>query len=319
MTVYGHIKNFFRPRMKMFAESWHSFRENLKYNASICSSKDSEKLCYMILREAHTLEKGMSLRKPRQGFGKQKAEHLMERMEEYAGRYGYQPAVSNALSILEGYLQFSRESGENMDVLAGRFKDLLEKFGNPEYPRTACTIVLEGCKTGSFEDIITGRHSCRYFKDEEVSEETISKALELASHTPSACNRQAWRTHIYSGQKCSELLKWQGGCHGFEDEPAACILVTADRKAFLHYEMFQPYIDGGMYAMNLINSLQSLSLATIPLSCGFHYDKLAELEGFGVPSNEVPIVIIGMGYPENNTRVAASIRKPISETNTFHR
>ncbi|MCR5519413.1 MAG: nitroreductase [Bacteroidales bacterium] len=318
MTVYGHLKNYFQARRKMLADSWQMFRENLKYNASIRSSKDPDKLCYMILREAHTLEKGMSLREPRQGFGKQKAEHLMERMEEYAGRYGYNPAVSNALSILEGYLQFSRESGENMDMLSERFRNLLEKFGNPDYPRTDCTIVMEEFKTGSFEDVILGRHSCRYFKKKEVGVEVINKALELASHTPSACNRQAWRTHVFSEEACAKLLEWQGGCRGFEDEPAACILVTADRKAFLHYEMFQPYIDGGMYAMNLINCLQSLSLATIPLSCGFHSDKLAALRGFGIPANEVPIVIIGLGYPEDKVRVAASIRKQISETNTFH-
>ena len=319
MTFYGHIKNFFRPRMEMMGEARRFLWMNLKYNASIGSSKDPDKLCYMILREAHTLEKGMSLRNPRQGFGKQKATHLMGRMEEYARRYGYSPSISNSLSIVDGYLAYSKQTGTDVSELDKRFDALLQQFGRPQYLKSPCTIEISNGSPVSYEDVILSRHSCRYFKDEPVDESLIVKALELASHTPSACNRQAWRTHVFAGDDCRRLLEWQGGCKGFEDEPKTCILVTADRKAFLHYKMFQPYVDGGMYAMNLLNALHSLSLATLPVSCGFHYGKLKALKDFGIPENEVPIVIIGTGYSEETTRVAASVRKAVPETNTFHR
>ena len=96
------------------------------------------------------------------------------------------------------------------------------------------------------------------------------------------------------------------------------ILVTANLKAFLYYEIHQAYIDGGLYAMNLINALHSLGLGTIPLSCGFTHDKLKGLADFDIPKNEVPIVIIGVGNLLENFNVAISKRKNINLTNKFH-
>ena len=42
----------------------------------------------------------------------------------------------------------------------------------------------------------------------------------------------------------------------------------------IFYEVHQAYVDGGLYAMNLINALHSLGIGTIPLSVAFGYDKL---------------------------------------------
>lgn len=319
MTAFGHMKGIFLPRLEMMRDAWQFLWANFKYNASMGSSKDPDKLCYLILREAHTLEKGMSMRAPRLGFGTAKASHLIKRIEVYASRYGHSPSISNALSIVDGYLVYSRDSGVETEELESEFNKVLGMLGNPDYHKDPCILTLRPGRAGSYEDVILSRHSCRYFRKEKVDSALIVKALELASHSPSACNRQAWRTHVFSGDSCRDILLWQEGCHGFEDEPDTCILVTADRKAFLHYEMFQPYVDGGMYAMNLINALHSLGLATLPASCGFHCRKLKELAGFGIPSNEVPIVIIAVGYPEESARVAASVRKSVTDTNTFHK
>lgn len=113
-------------------------------------------------------------------------------------------------------------------------------------------------------------------------------------------------------------MNWQGGCHGFEKELRYSILVTANLKAFLSYEVHQAYVDGGLYAMNLINALHSLGLGCIPLSCGFEYEKLQGLEKFSIPENEVPIVILAFGHLQDKFRVAVSTRKDINLTNTFH-
>ena len=89
--------------------------------------------------------------------------------------------------------------------------------------------------------------------------------MELAQRTPSACNRQGWKTHVFLGDKSVELVKWQGGARGFENEIKGAILVTANLKAFLFYEVHQAYIDGGLYAMNLVNALQYSGFGSIPL------------------------------------------------------
>ena len=118
--------------------------------------------------------------------------------------------------------------------------------------------------------------------------------------------------------KSIDLVKWQGGSHGFEDEIKCAILVTANLKAFLNHEVHQAYIDGGLYAMNLINALHSLGVGTIPLSCGFMEKQISQLSKFDIPENEVPIVIIGVGNYLDCFNVAVSERKDISITNTYH-
>ena len=71
--------------------------------------------------------------------------------------------------------------------------------------------------------------------------------------------------------------------------------------------------------MNLINALHFMGLGTIPLSCGFYYDKLSAMqERFLIPSNEVMVVIIGIGVLSDQMKIAESGRKPIEVTNTFH-
>ena len=58
---------------------------------------------------------------------------------------------------------------------------------------------------------------------------------------------------MYLNDKSHEILEWQGGFRGFEHDIHTAILVTANLKAFLSHEVFQVYVDGGLYAMNLIN------------------------------------------------------------------
>lgn len=65
------------------------------------------------------------------------------------------------------------------------------------------------------------------------TKEVLEKALSLAQQTPSACNRQGWKTHIFQGENSHKLIEWQGGCHGFEDQVNTSILVTTDLRAFL--------------------------------------------------------------------------------------
>lgn len=169
---------------------------------------------------------------------------------------------------------------------------------------------------GDYRQLLYSRHSIRYFQDAPTVD-LLDEALTLASRTPSACNRQGWKTYIYKGEKCTDLLKWQGGARGFEADIPCCIIVTANLKAFLSGEVFQAYIDGGLYAQNLINALHYVGLGCIPLSCGFHSRKLSKLTVFGIPKNEVPIVIIGCGTLPQEVKVAMSSRMNIEKTNKY--
>lgn len=296
-----------------------------KYNASHHTDEDLEKMQYTLLRENHVIEKGMSMRNPRKGFGQEKVNALLDRLHKYLDRYGDidREFMRYPLSTIKNYIIYTEEHGTPIPEIKDKYNKLEKEtnFGDiithAGIVETTKEEVLSKCNK-DFESLLLSRHSLRYFSDEPVKQETIIKALQLAQRTPSACNRQGWKTHVYQGEKSIELIKWQGGSRGFEDECRNTILVTANLKAFLSHEVHQAYIDGGLYAMNLINALHSLGLGCIPLSCGFEYSKLRKLAQFGIPENEVPIVIVAFGNLQEKFNVAVSTRKDLYMTNTFH-
>lgn len=306
-------------------EAFRFWKLTSLYNASHHTDDDMTKMQYTLLRENHVIEKGMSMRNPRKGFGQQKVEALLNRLNKYFELYGKNDVefLRYPLSTIKTYIQYTEQKGTEIPAIKSKFIDLETKanLGTLElhagiHQTTKAEIVTGG--SGNFESLLYSRHSIRYFSAEPVARELIVKALELAQRTPSACNRQGWNTHVFEGDKSVELIKWQAGSRGFEDECRYSILVTANLKAFLWHEVHQAYVDGGLYAMNLINALHSLGLGCIPLSCGFEYEKLANLSKFDIPENEVPILIVAFGHLQDTFNYAVSSRKDISKTNTFH-
>ena len=301
-----------------------------KYNASAATSRDMAKLQYAILRINHTLETGLSLPSPRKGFGHDKAIAILSQLESYLNKYGKVDAdfVLYPLGTVAGYLEHCKKTKVSYPDVAALFEGVLSEYSEisgrkPELlPVGVETIDADELKkkaAGSFEELLSSRHSVRSFASGEIPEDVLKKALEMARLTPSACNRQSWKTHIFKGESIKKLLVWQDGCHGFEDQPACAILVCADARAFLSFEMHQAYVDGGLYAMNLINALHSLGLGTIPVSCGFDNSKIAVLhKEFGIPANEIPIVIVCAGLLPKEVKFATSRRKSIDSTNTVH-
>lgn len=320
-VTYHSVKLFFHFLM----ESYVFLKLTLKYNASINTDSDIEKMQYTLLRENHTIEKGMSMRNPKKGFGQQKVINLIKRLDRYADLYLSHDAefITYPLSTIKNYIKYTKDSGVNIGHIEESYRALLEKVGFDDVEGHAGICketrnhILEECKK-DFKSLLYSRHSIRYFSEKIPDIEIIEKALQIAQQTPSACNRQGWKTHVFFNEDSIKLIKWQGGCRGFEEEIRCSILVTANLKAFLSYEVHQAYVDGGLFAMNLINALHYLGLGTIPLSTAFRCKKLRRLNMFGIHECEIPILIIGVGNLMEVFNIAASTRKKIIQTNTFH-
>lgn len=313
---------------RIFMEALNFLKKSLRHNASVNTNQCEAKMQYTLLRENHVIEKGLSLKDPKNGFGQEKVSQLIEKLNTYTALYpkADREYILYILSTINIYLAHIRTNGNLALNNEAVFYQLLKKMNVHESelltPAGIKSIsrneILESCNT-SFDALLSSRHSIRYFDKTIPDPVLIEKALILAQRTPSACNRQAWITHVFTHNNSYSLLKDQGGCRGFEEEIHCSILVTANLNAFLSYEVHQAYIDGGMYAMNLINSLHSLGLGTIPLSCGFYYTKLdAILKKYSIPDNEVPIVIIGVGNLLEKFNVAISTRKSITKTSIYH-
>jgi nitroreductase len=66
------------------------------------------------------------------------------------------------------------------------------------------------------DEVIQSRRSIRAFRKDPVSQETISKILEVASRAASAGNMQPWRVYVLTGGKLKRTV--DAVCHAYETE-----------------------------------------------------------------------------------------------------
>ncbi len=326
--LFRRLKARLPLRAQFLLEVCDYWRHLCRYNASIATDRDILKMQYTLLRENHIIEKGMSMRNTRRGFGQQKVAALVERLRRYNLLYGAvdKDFLFYPLSTIKSYIAYQRRDGIVVPAVESAFFQLCREaniipteLSAPAGVQLMTADHLFKEALGDFSSLLYSRHSLRYFQQQLPSKDLLNKALTLASRTPSACNRQAWHTHIFFGDDAHELLRMQGGCNGFCEDIHCCIVVTADMKGFLAHEPFQCFIDGGLYAQNLINALHYVGLGSIPLSCGFMSDHLQDIKSrFHIPDNEVMIVIIGTGIMTDEIKVAISTRRPVTATNKYH-
>ena len=165
----------------------------------------------------------------------------------------------------------------------------------------------------NYEELILSRHSMRHFSSEPVDIERVKKAITLAQHTPSACNRQGWRTIIISDKDTiGRVLENQNGNEGFGQEFDKLLLVVTDIRFFnKDREIFQPFIDGGMYAQSVLNALHYEHIAACPLSASLRREQEENVRRIlSLAEAEMPIIFIGIGnYPEDKCQTTRSERK----------
>ncbi|NMB19084.1 MAG: nitroreductase family protein [Erysipelothrix sp.] len=291
------------------------FKRFNKYSFGAKNNIDSfEQYEARIIKAYHSIEKGLSYEKIRLGFGQNVLKELIYLMIEYKKK-GYSIETefySTALDNLNKYIKIHQENNYDVTDLKKRVENLggrpnnfggVTQFNKDE--------VLQKTKS-DFLEFSMSRHSVRDFSTEPLDIEIIKKAINLAQNTPSACNRQAWKTRIVVDDRLKKVIENnQNGNRGFGDSIDKYILVTTDSQYFAKpRERNQPYIDGGMYSMNLLYSLQYYGIATIPLSASLTIEQEANIRSaLCIRDSENFILIVGVGNYADHFKVPKSTRK----------
>ena len=172
----------------------------------------------------------------------------------------------------------------------------------------------------SFDKFSNSRHSIRNFSG-SIATSQIEEAIRLARNTPSACNRQPVRVHIIEDKDLiAETFKIHNGNRGFGHLVDKLLVITADISSYQDSEERNlPYVDGGMYTMNLLYSLHFNKVAAIPLNwCRNKTDDLKMRKVISIPNSEVIIVLIGCGDVADEFKLAFSKRYHYKHIFTKH-
>ncbi|WP_278531435.1 nitroreductase family protein [Enterococcus asini] len=295
-------------------------------NFSNVFSSDEHQLGAKITFNAHQLEKGLSHKNFRVGFGKNPLTQLSKNMQEYISR-GYSKenkVYINALSCLRAYIEKHEELGEplpehytkNFNFIKKEILECTSKIGGFDVVNINQKI---NNRVKDYKTLFENRVAIREYADEQVDISKIKEAITISMKTPSVCNRQSSRIRVITDKKLIEQsLKIQAGFNGYK-LPPCLLLITTDTSAFIETkERNQVYIDGGLFSMSILNALEYVGLAACPLHTMFNVkDEVSTRKVLDVPENENLIMYIAVGNFNQENLYCKSFRNDAESITTF--
>ncbi len=316
------MKNFInQERKKRIDEKFfkNDQQRYFKHSGIISQNNKPIKIIASIAQECHVVEKGLTMPNMRYGFGIATVNNLVNLCFEYLEKELNQKdeMFLHAISVLNEYLDvhLNKNSG-NQDLLL-RITKLIERI--PFFEKTE---QIEISKDEYFKDInstfevfSSSRHSLRNYSG-PLDTAVLIKAIKLAQNAPSSCNRQTSRAYVFKDQKkVQEILAFQNGNRGFGHLADKVIVVTAELGVYKNItERNSPFIDGGIFGMNLVYSLHFFKVGTCILNCNFSIEAESALRTLcEIPESEVFIMILACGNVPDKFKLATSKRLNINQ------
>ncbi len=307
------------------------WKEYIQLISSFTSTKESDeeaKLRNSIYIYTHIIEKGLSLKDVRLGFGVPKVKKLFFYLEKYYNKYRHGYILPFALSVIQKYLAFHSEHSYTVDAeIVNKYNELKDIICDGI--NSSADVYESGAKLVTKEEIMgtnfdfmsfaKKRHSVRNFTGKPISQDDLIDALRMAEYTPSACNRQPWVIRVFTQREnIHKILEIQKGSRQFVNDISALVLVASTYNSFSISEKAQPYVNGGLYAMTFLYALHAKGLGAIPLNLGLDPKEVREIKKLAdLGVSDVPVILIAVGDISDSLKVANSCRVSYKEYTKF--
>ena len=276
---------------------------------------------------SHRIEKGLSLRETKKNFGEPVVQAVTNGLVLYIRKYGFDSTAAYCWTALKDYHRFNERKNSLSQDLYDQFRAIViddEQLECAAHLAATQDVekerILEKAEI-DFQSFVESRHSLRNFAERPVSLELVKKAAEMAQRTPSVCNRQCWRLHVYQAPEIKErVISCQGGNQGFGEQIDTVLLIASEIEHFFSpVERNQGFIDGGLYCMSLVYALHSLGLGTCCLNLSLSPEQEKRLcKKAEIGPNEMPIMMIAVGHYPERFKIASSRRKSVDQTMSIH-
>lgn len=192
---------------KVVYEDYYNKYQSYSFADGACT--DEKQFEASITRLYHTVEKGLSYLNYRPGFGKENVLALVKSMEQYSRQYGVDKFFyQTALSVLNEYAKKNEKYGFENKEVSKRISALPGVANDAGGVIKFIPLSEEELGKANYKELVETRHSIRHFSDKPVELERVEDAVKLAQYTPSACNRQGWKTYIVKDKAVlREVLK----------------------------------------------------------------------------------------------------------------
>ena len=292
---------------------------NTIFNMVNDPSYKNSRLLGEIIRNTHSIEKGLSLENVRLGFGLAKIEQACMYVHKYYRNGGYMQAAPLLMfrDALKNYLLFHSEknfSNYAIDKVQSLFKNLNEIVPESAFDYGGIITLKKpnysDLEYSAFAKIINDRHSAREFEHTPVDPEKLRNAIELAMRCPSACNRQCYRLYIIEHKDFDLLNDWIDGTGGFDRELDKLLLVTGKTSVYRLGEQYQHVVTSSIFVGYLSLTLQANGIGACVIQRSIFPDARWECvkSNLKIPGDELPVCCIGIGNLKETSKAPISYR-----------
>ena len=194
-------------------------------------------------------------------------------------------------------------------------------------------------RADEFFELLNKRRTVRKYSDRDVPFELIEKAIATAGTAPSGANMQPWRFVVVRDKDVKRRIREAAEKEEFDSYHGRMSEKWLRRLAPLGTDEHKPFLEIAPYLIVVlrINSIEedgeteptyysqeSVGIAVGMLLAALHNAGLATLthtpspmkflqEILKRPKNEIPFVLIPVGYPADDAKVPDISRKPLNE------
>ncbi len=275
----------------------------------------------------HPIEKGLTMPHLRLGFGRDRVLTVIDMITEYESKWGDKnnSIIRDAVGVIKEYDRVHKNNKYKLDdKLQSAIDNLVMQHPDvqdahqPEYSKDSFFSNIHS----DFPTFAKSRRSVRnYSETDSINIELLYKAIELSISSPSTCNRQSIKVHIVENRDMvKEVLKLQSGNRGFGHLADKVLLITSDLQSWnVPGERFSPYLDSGIFAMNLLYSLHYFRIGACPLNWSENAGRNRKLyKLLNIPENEVVTMMISCGCVPKQFKVVRSERKVLNDIVVKH-
>lgn len=283
-----------------------------------------EKLISLIIMDTHVIEKGLTMTNMRYNFGIPRVKQLVKNIDYFIKNYNKNEIqILHAVEVLNEYVNIhitNSVSIENDITIPVKEISNFLNINSTSIQKKLTNFNLD-FKNQNFEQFCKNRFTLRKFGSSRISIEDISKAIDLAKTSPSACNRQSVRVHCFSSkEKIKQILEVQAGARGFGENCDKLLIVTFDSKSYFEEkERNLGYVDGGIFAMNLLYSLQYYKIGNCILNASNDIRKDKKIRSIiNIAFSEIIVCYVACGAIPSDAKIAYSKRYEVEHYLKIH-
>jgi nitroreductase len=292
------------------------------YKRSVDSGTDS----YLLRRNVHRIEKGLTMRPPRNQFA---TDYIRETVDAFHGAVTsgvlapQHPEFNWIYSVLSSYFDVTAASTHPAIVRArGTFREAVTAVdpGAAESGPHPAIPLVPTVKIDDLEALATGRRSVRWFTSESVSRDLVDRAIAIGAESPTACNRQPYRFEIFDDPiSTAKVAAIPMGTDGYEHQIPGLIVIVGNLAAFFDQrDRHLIYIDGCLAAMGLIYALEAQGVNSCCINWPDLPDREAEMRKLlGLKPYERPVMLIAYGYADPDALVPFSAKRLVDDIRRY--